>query len=303
MANWLSRLGVLGALAIGLSACVSSEVPLIGQEEQVFPFESVLLEAKGGGWVIIERLGDGYVQTYGTVGAQRSHGVVAYRFTAIDDQHFLLQASGLLDDNRYLYAVARLDRRTGKVVIVTDGTQFVGAGGLRKCDGDSSDFCVVDIDAFAQSASTFASQRPPGEFDYQILRARDASGENWRPEKQASPAFVEAFRLASSNLTPRQVDVVDGLARETTLESLVAVGTIQTPYDCLPEHRILCHETLAQQTDGKTVIVEWGEWRDSLDEIQTATFVSELINEAAALGFNLLTSQELARAAINVRPE
>lgn len=297
ISQWQSTM--LGLMAIGLSACVSSEAPLIAYNDSVFPFDSLLIETAEGDWVIIERLGDAYVQTYGKVPARFTapHGVVSYRFAAIDDDHFLLQASGLLDGNRFLYAVARIDPQTGKVVIIADGTPFEGDGGLRKCEGDTSDFCVFDLSAFSQSARSYISQVPRDEFIYRILRTRGAGDVAWSRDQQAPPLFVEAFRLASQNLTPRQAAVVDGMTTETTLESLVATGTIETPYDCLPEHRILCHEVLSQRTRD-TVIFEWGEWHDNLDRDQTTAFVSELMNDAAALGFNLLTNQELSRGSV-----
>jgi hypothetical protein len=117
-----------------------------------------------------------------------------------------------------------------------------------------------------------------------------------QPASALTPEFVEAFIRVSEHPTERQAAVESQMDDFVSLESIVREGLIQSVYDCSPELRTSCFEALANVARGspaETVVQEWGEWWD-LDAETRAGVISEHFKAAAALGFNLLSNDELS---------
>lgn len=117
-----------------------------------------------------------------------------------------------------------------------------------------------------------------------------------------SDSYVTAFVRASQEPGANVQAVLADMRNYRPLEDMAKAGVLKSPYDCLPEHRLLCHDVLSGNRkgveawgftkQGRTVIQEWGEWFDGVED--RAGYVADHVDQAADRGFNLLTNEELA---------
>jgi hypothetical protein len=110
---------------------------------------------------------------------------------------------------------------------------------------------------------------------------------------ESNDRLVRAFISATFKPTARMKAVLAGMNDSVSFEAMIRDGRISSPSDCLPELRGLCFETLKEPT-GDTVVYEWGEWVDNTPAAELPDYVGSLVREAAKLGFNLLSDEELA---------
>lgn len=105
--------------------------------------------------------------------------------------------------------------------------------------------------------------------------------------------FAYVYGAVTDAPNERQTAVLDGMRNYVALSAMVRDGRIRTPYDCIPEIRVQCFDTLKNPT-GDEPIQEWGEWRDAFRGDELRNFVANELAEAAERGFNLFTNEEIA---------
>lgn len=120
-----------------------------------------------------------------------------------------------------------------------------------------------------------------------------------------SDSYVAAFVRASQEPAARVAPVLAQMQAYRSLEEMAKAGVLKSPYDCLPEHRVLCHDVIAGDGEavaqsafseaGVTVLQVWGEWVDAYTAPgERAKYIAAQVDGAADRGFNLLTNEELA---------
>jgi hypothetical protein len=120
-----------------------------------------------------------------------------------------------------------------------------------------------------------------------------------------SDSYVAAFVRASQEPGAKVQATIAELQKYRPLEELAKAGVLKSPYDCLPEHRVLCHDVIAGDREavaqsafseaGVTVLQVWGEWFDAYAAPgERANYIAAQVDGAADRGFNLLTNEELA---------
>jgi len=116
--------------------------------------------------------------------------------------------------------------------------------------------------------------------------------------RRARPEQVRSFVDATKAMNKKPTAVMDQMEQHKALEEMVRNRAMKSVYDCLPELRVACFDAIVAVYTGKkteTVFDEWGEWTGGTDQ-ETMDLVSELLADADARGFDLLSDPEAAKA-------
>ena len=116
--------------------------------------------------------------------------------------------------------------------------------------------------------------------------------------RRATADLVRSFANATKAMNKKPTAVMEQMEQHKALEDIVRDRAMKSVYDCLPELRVACFDAIVAVYTGKktkTVFDEWGEWVGGTDQ-ETMDLVSELLADADARGFDLLSDPELEAA-------
>lgn len=136
------RIVAVMLLAAGLSACFSSEQPLVGPDQAVFPYETIVFASENGGdpQTLVHR-GDAYI-------AEADGPELRMRFMPIGDGFYVAQAAGEDgDESVRLYGIVKLDTRAMKAMsfaVMAPG-ELVDQPGFSDCGDDMVCFANLDV--------------------------------------------------------------------------------------------------------------------------------------------------------------
>lgn len=118
------------------------------------------------------------------------------------------------------------------------------------------------------------------------------------PASAFNRTFALAIMYVERNPTPTQRAVVSSVDGGVSLDALVRVEVIRTPYDCPPEFRVSCLAAILNVAGSGTTPIEapeeWGEWRELPTVDDFVPIAAEWGKEAIDAGFNLLLSEEIS---------
>jgi hypothetical protein len=153
-------------LSLGLSACFTSPVPLIGPEDAVFPFEKIVFgevsrEDDRQTWI---KKGDAY--SFRPDSEERE---ALIRLKAVGENLYVVQMEFHEDETmRRLYGVLAVDLAAMRVksyaAIIPD--DFNDVPGLSRCDDV---VCIADLDAYVAYARAGMEAGRPPDTEYRII--------------------------------------------------------------------------------------------------------------------------------------
>ena len=165
-----SRILVLVTLCVGLTACFTSEKPLISAEDAVFPFEHIVFgeASRPDDRQTWTRKGDAY-SFRPDDSADRE---ALMRLKAVGENLYVVQMEFTEDDkpNR-LYALLKADVPAGRVVsyasVMPD--EFEAQPGLSICE---KAVCIDDLDAYVAYAQARMAAGVPPDAEYRIIEMK-----------------------------------------------------------------------------------------------------------------------------------
>lgn len=165
-----SRILALVIFCLGLSACFTSEEPLIGAEDAVFPFERIVFAevSRSDDQQSWTRKGDAYSWQPDESNEQEA----VMRLKAVGDDLYLVQMEFTERDRpERLYALLKADlpakRVTAYASIMPDA--FAAQPGLSICD---KAVCIDDVDAYVAYAKGRIDAGFPPDAEYEIIEMK-----------------------------------------------------------------------------------------------------------------------------------
>lgn len=112
--------------------------------------------------------------------------------------------------------------------------------------------------------------------------------------------YIEVLKYISQNPNVRQQAFLEGLNAGQSLETMARNGIVVSHFDCIPELRVECADAINRVAGGyageETHIEEWGEWADSMEGSDLASYLSFLMVSANSRNIPLFSQAEYSRA-------